>query len=469
MHPKPVVHIRSQMPWLSWIYVASVALQPLNIFIFSDGSTSGLGMSASRLLQAVVLIGLSLRVSAVAVSRRSATTLAIPSLVNPLYLDYTKYFCCAVVAGLVGVSLGAYDLPAAYDNLEGTTRLSRFLFQPNLRPVIEYFINAYYFVYFAILPVYLLRSQKDVGHLLSAVKVTVCVSMAAGVISLGLNYGGIPFLPRNFADWNDQMGARFHGLFGEPGDAVGYLFLGLAMLHLGAFHKGVKLRKLWTILIIAAAMATQSTFGLVGITCFMGLYAVYSIGKINARRALQFVGMTALVSGLIYASFVNSPRMNIYAEDSLALWTALENGEQIPGRLASHRAELYPLYDLTVKLRNLEILPIVIGSGFGSTSAVSNRLSVGIKRENLNPQSQLVRTIYEVGLVGLYYFVVAFVRPVQRLTKGLPSGDRHRFVTLSLLVVGCCLGNRNAAPFILLGALIAMLRARQDPVARMSG
>ena len=450
--------------------MGSITLQPLNIFIFADSGTSGLSISASRLLQAVVLIGLSLRVAAVAVSRRSVAALAAPSPVNPLYRDYTKYFCLAVVAGFLGVASGAYDLPIGYDiRPEITTGLSRFLFQPNIRPLIEYFISAYYFVYFAILPAYLLQSEKDVGHLLSAFKVAMCVSLVAGVISLGLAYGGIAWLPRNFADWNNQMGPRFHGLFGEPKDAVGYLFLGLAMLHLGAFHKGVALRKLWTILIIAAAIATESASGVVGIMCFVGLYAIYSLGKIGVRRALQLVGMVSLVSALLFVSFVTSSRLVNYAESSFALWTALENGEQLPEYIAPHRGELYPLYDLTVKWRNLEMLPIVIGSGFGSTSAVTNRLSIDVASEPRTPQSQLVRTIYESGLVGLYYFVMAFFRPVQRLTKPLPSRERHRFVTLSLLVLGCCLGNRNAAPFIFLGALVAMFRTRQDPVVRVSG
>ena len=469
MRSPPVNHTRSQMPLLSWIYVGSIVLQPMNLFIFADSSTSGLTISASRFLQAAVLIGLSFRVASVAVSQRSATRLAVPSTVNPLYRDYIKYFCLTVAAGLVGVASGAYDLPTAYDFRPEATQtvLSRFLFQPVLRPLIEYFISAYYFVYFVVLPAYLLRRQKDVGYLLSAFKAAVVVSLVVGAAGSWLPFIG-EILPRNLADFRSP-GNRFHGLFGEPKDAFGYLFLGLAMLHLGAFHKGLALRKIWAVVIIAAAIESESASGLVGIVCFVGLYAIYSLRRISIRSALQLVGLASLVAALLYGSFVSSQRLVVYGESISGLWAALENRERLPDGIAMVNNEIYPLYDVSVKWRNLEMLPIVIGSGFGSASAVNNRLSIGIPSEHMNPQSQLVRTIYESGLVGLYYFVMAFVRPVQRLTKRLPSRVRHRFIVLSLLVIGCCLGNRNVAPFIYLGAVVAMFRARQDQVARMSG
>jgi O-antigen ligase len=99
----------------------------------------------------------------------------------------------------------------------------------------------------------------------------------------------------------------------------------------------------------------------------------------------------------------------------------------------------------------------LIGSGFGTASAVNNRFALD-SFALANPHSQFVRTLYESGVVGVILLVRAFVSPVKYLTRRLAKHTRDRFFLLTLLLLGCFLGHRSSAPFIYLGVLIAVFR-----------
>ena len=463
------------MSFLSRIYVWSVVFEPLMFFVLSDRSLSGLSGSVSRLLQVVVVIGLALKILSVAVGQNSAKRLTTPSIVHPLYRNFSIYMFLAILAGMTGVVTGAYDLSITDEyNSEGT-EFSRFVNGAAIRPLVEYFVAVYYFIYFAILPTYLLRRRKDVGYFLSVFKTAVVCSGVVGFVSLGLGFFDIEILPRALADGRVIGDNRFHGLFGEPRNAFVAVFLGLAMCHLGAYQKGIGLSKGWIVAAITAAIATQSASGLVGLLCFTGLYILYSLGRLGVRSSLRLVGVVLSVILIIIGAFNNSGRLDTYLAAVPGLWNALENEETLPAHLELQKDDIYPLYDLILKWRNHDILPLVLGSGFGSASVTNNRLSllsegdrsgyalnegVGVR----NPHSQLVRTIYESGLIGLCFFIWAFVWPVSYLTRHLQPRLRHQFIIFSLLVLGVTLGYRSAAVFIYFGAVLAMFRSSQAAV-----
>ena len=106
-------------------------------------------------------------------------------------------------------------------------------------------------------------------YFFSVFKTLFIISFVVGVIDLGFAANGIHLVPRHIADWR-MVGMRFHGLAGEPRDAFVYLFFGLAILHLHAHFRGLKLSKWWYVAIIAAALFTQSTSGFLG-----SVYYVY--------------------------------------------------------------------------------------------------------------------------------------------------------------------------------------------------
>ena len=94
----------------------------------------------------------------------------------------------ALLAGMTGVATGSYDLSITDEyNSEGT-QFSRFVNKATIRPVVEYLITVYYFIYFAILPTYLLRRRQEVGYFLSVFKIAVVCSGVVGFVSLGFGF-----------------------------------------------------------------------------------------------------------------------------------------------------------------------------------------------------------------------------------------------------------------------------------------
>lgn len=447
---------RIKVPLLSRLYVWSVIFEPLLFFVIFERTVSGVGGNVARFLQLVVLICLVFKLLAILLK---STDIRIVDFSSPLFINYGVYLFLALLSGLVGFLSGAYDLPAPY--IYGTERFSfsQSLNSSEIRPFFEYIIALYYFGYFAILPKYLLKTKDSIRYYLSTFKVVFICSFVIGIIDFGFSIAGIALVPRHIADWVD-VGVRFHGLAGEPRDGFIYLFLGLAMLHLYAYLKGQLLSKWWVVAIIIAAVLTQSASGLLGIVFFLGLYSIYTVGRLTLRRVGQLLFLMMITILLIYIAVVNSERIVIYVESASDVWSILEEGQKLPYLMHVQATNIYPLYDLTVKLRELNILPILIGSGFGSSSVINN-IYYDSAFEMYNPNSQFVRTIFESGVIGMLFLILSFAFPVKYLTKHISKNKQHEFILLTLLLLGCFFGHRSAASFIYLGIFIATFRIYQ--------
>jgi hypothetical protein len=136
------------------------------------------------------------------------------------------------------------------------------------------------------------------------------------------------------------------------------------------------------------------------------------------------------------------------------LWYLLESSAELPYLMLMQSPNIYPLYDLTVKAREMDIMPILIGSGLGSASVINNQY-LPYAGEMINPNSQIVRALFESGIVGTFFLIMSFVYPVRQLTKHIATKIRRSFMILTLLLIGCFMGHRTAAPFIYLGIFLA--------------
>jgi O-antigen ligase len=108
----------------------------------------------------------------------------------------------------------------------------------------------------------------------------------------------------------------------------------------------------------------------------------------------------------------------------------------------------------------MNILPVIFGSGLGSSAVINSLYNPDIG-EILNPHSQLVRSLFESGIVGTFFFIMSFLYPIQQLTKYFAPKNRHNFIVLTLLLIGCFMGHRSVAPFIYLGIFIAAISPLQ--------
>ncbi len=435
---------------LSRLYIWSIVFQPLLFFVLFQRELFGVPGSLSRILQILVIIGLILRFLIRFIDLKSYKV-RVANFTSPLYINFLAYFALLIFAGLIGLASGAYDLPAAYQQGETLSGFSSILNSAEVRPLVEYFIEAYYFIYFSILPKYILKTEKDIIRFFTFFKALFIISFVIGVVDFAFAASHLDLIPRQIMD-GVNVGMRYHGLAGEPRQAVGYLALGLAIFHLQAFFEGKKLSRWWMAAIITAILLTQSASAMLGIIAFLGLYIIFNLG--NFRKFLIICLASPLVIFLLYVIIINSDRINMYVESTHDLWSILESGGELPYLMKTQLDSIYPLYDLTVKFRDFDFLPVFIGSGLGSASVVNN-VYVDSVFGTSNPNSQFVRILYESGLIGMLFFVLAFTYPVKYLSKGINDKTQHQFIIYTLLLVGCMFGVRSLVAYIYLGIFIA--------------
>lgn len=440
---------------LGILYVWSVALEPLLFFIVADRAFTGVMFSLSRLLQAFVVCGLCYRIVARLITQGTIGRPWARGDGWSLYSSFWLYFGLAVVAGAIGVLSGAYRVSDDYGLDSPNSGFARLLNSDSARPVFEYLVALYYFFYFVVLAPVLLRTRAELRYMFDVFAALFLISFVAGMIDLasGLLYN-VEWLPRSLADGR-IIGGRFHGLAGEPRTAFVYLFLGWAILNLRAVFLGRSLHRWCAPLIIVAAILAESTSGLIGLACFAFLFVVYSLFRLSSRRVVELAVVVTVIAVTLTMTMATSRRTQVYLEASSSAWAALEAGQPLPSPLNLQQDNIYPLYDLINKVRQFDLLPVLIGSGFGSASAATNRISAGVENEMINPNAQIVRSLYESGLIGTLLFVLLFAHPVQQVTRHLTAPERDRFMVMVLLLVGCALGTRSSAPFIYAGLVVA--------------
>ena len=94
-----------------------------------------------------------------------------------------------------------------------------------------------------------------------------------------------------------------------------------------------------------------------------------------------------------------------------------------------------------------------IGTGLGSASAINNAyLRSG---EILNPRANIIRLLYENGLIGTLFFISAFVYPIKYLR--LPKYIDNKMILSTLFILGAFFAHRSSVPYIFLGSSLVIL------------
>lgn len=444
------------MPFWKRLYVWSVIFEPLFFFVVLEEATSGVTGNVSRMLQVVTVAIMLLRL-AWWLFRSPRPQVAVPGWRHPLFKYQYAYVALAIVSGALGAVSGAYAVAPGAVAITHRSAVSAFINAPFIRPFVEYVAAIYYIVYFAAIPRYILRTRGELEYAFSRFRWMFTLSYVVGVIDVLIARGFNKYLiPRHLVDGLNVEG-RFHGLAGEPRQAFVYLFLGLAIFHLEAHFRGRPVNRQWTFAIIAAAFFVQSTTGLLGIGLFVLLAAIFYLPTLDTRRRRQAVVAMGLVVVFAGVAAVTSSRVRGYVAAASDLWSTLEQGRPLEYLMSKSNSDIYPLYDLVVKARNHHFLPVLIGSGNGAASVTANRYYMQYAAVN-NPHSELVRVLYGTGLIGTWLFLMSFVYPIRTLTARLSRDRQAQFLLMMLVVLGCSLADRSAAPYIYLGMFAAVWR-----------
>lgn len=435
---------------LSRLYVWSIILEPLLFFVISDRSVAGIGGNISRIFQFFVIIGLLGRLLL------STGRIKVPNPFNPLFRNYSYYFLLVLFAGIIGIINGAYIINIHSNADSHLSAFAKFLNGPSIRPLFEYFITFYYFIYFVVLPSYLIKTESRINYFFKIFIRMFVLCLILGYIDLFLGTLGYEMIPRHIFEGR-YVGLRFHGIAGEPRDAFVYMLLGLTILNLHQYwiDKNFISAK-WVIIIFITMLLTQSASGLLGLLFAAVLIFVYSRVRLTVKSILQMILLFSSLIIIIYIGFISSPRLMSYVEILPELRSTFYEGGVVPPTFLGQMPNIYPLWDFYNSITNFDVLKVFIGQGLGSASILNSNLL----RQNdvMNPNSEVVRLIFESGIVGLLMFIFAFVYPIRLLTKRISIKVRKRFIILSLLLVGGFFGHRSSALYIYLGIFILVMQ-----------
>lgn len=256
--------------FLGKLYVWSIIFEPLLFFILVGQQVSGVGGNISRLLQILFIFLL-----IITTLSKKEKNIRVPNPFSYQFRWYFAYLFLLILSAIYGLLSGAYESSVVERSFESisVSFVSKVLNSTWIRPLFEYFILLYYFIYFVVLPQYFLNSRKAIDYFFKVFFAMFFLSLFIGVIDLllvlVLNY---EWIPRHLSDFT-HVGNRFHGLAGEPRDAFVYLILGICLIFLKEQWTGkFKGKKFWVLLIFLLALTTQSASGLMGLFFCFGSY-----------------------------------------------------------------------------------------------------------------------------------------------------------------------------------------------------
>ena len=432
----------SSFGFLEKLFVWSIILELLLFFVVAGQDATGVGGNISRLLQLTFIILFFIR------------SLLLPlhsiTFFNPLHKYfkwYLIYFIFLIFSMVFGYSTGAYEL---YNSRLNT---NSFINSSLVRPIFEYFITLYYFIYFAVLPVFILRSKKGIDYFFKVFFFLFFLSFVLGVVDLALVvFFQYEFIPRHLSDFR-HVGTRFHGLAGEPRDAFVYLIMGGALLFVREAWTGIKFNRGLLVLIFFAALATQSTSGFLGFFLALAMIFLYQVPGMR-RGSILFLLVASITSlTLIFLIIFNSPRILLYIDSAPMAFEALQNGVNLPPVIMAQINNIYPLWLRWIELLDGNFFTSILGTGLGTASVANGYILTegGV----LNPHSNIIRIFFESGLIGIFLYISAFIQPLREISKKYE--DAKILIIPMFLVLGATLGHRSAAIFISLGIVLLVM------------
>jgi len=425
--------------FLKKMYVWSVCLDPLLFFVIFE-HVATVGQNVSRYMQFLILITLLARVG-------SWQIVKIYDLFKGPYKCYSNYYLFSFVSLIFGIAFGYYNIP--------NITFEEAIIVTFYRPVLEYIIAAYYFVYFVILTRYMITSSSELNYFFKIFSFLFYMSLYVGLFDVAVmmlfDYEG---LPRHLSDMT-AVGARYHGFAGEPRDAFVYLLFGAAVLWLKDVWRGEnQLNKKVFFIIIIAAVLTKSASGLFGLLFSSILLIFYYLSVKNVKTIMATVLIMIVFSAIIAISISNFDRINRYYEAFNGIITILESGEEGNSILKVAMNNIYPLWHRWIEVLNLNFIPLIIGTGLGSSSVINNVYPVSARIEVMNPNANIVRMIYDVGVIGVFLLIRSFVSPIKNFA--IPKYIKNYLMLFMLIILGTFFAHRSGTPFILLGVIVVM-------------
>jgi hypothetical protein len=133
----------------------------------------------------------------------------------------------------------------------------------------------------------------------------------------------------------------------------------------------------------------------------------------------------------------------------------LFNGYAIKGNILNQMSNIYPIWHRWTEVMNFDMFSLFFGTGFGSSSVINNFYMIEYMNLVINPNANIIRMLYDVGIIGVLLLIQSFIYPIKRFY--IDKDIRLKLLLCMLFVVGAFLAHRSVAPFLLLGIMIVVI------------
>ncbi|MDC3047194.1 hypothetical protein OA165_02765 [Prochlorococcus sp. AH-736-A21] len=304
-----------------------------------------------------------------------------------------------------------------------------------------------------------------------------------GYLDLIFDYLGFNLLNRTILDSLD-IGPRFHSLANEPRDYVVaciYFLASLSIFFVSPLSGNTfkKYFKFYLIILIPLAflsliltnsftfITTSAIFLIISIFVIIiksiiflfqsKLYRSYSLGMFIVSTL--FLSVYLILNDSQFLQNFGFERITRYLDsfDSLRIYLGEGNSDfinyltEMDPLLRSQGVTILPLLEFFSPQNASDIYYQIVGNGIGSTTELLKKISED--EILINSHSQLVRLIYEQGIIGFLFFLYIHFSIIKNSTLSINSSKLQKslFFIFSTLLLIAYLVQRRSEYFLFLG------------------
>jgi hypothetical protein len=432
-----------------YFYTLSLLFLPFDFFTFYEQNSYGTTWTLSKILQMTTYLLILVKIVI------DKNTLILRKIIFSYELH--KYFIIFLGFVILVSFIGAL-------NNNYHTILNSGNFNLKVRPVKEILILFHQYFFFIVLAPIIINNKSKIKILMQLLFWAVVLNLFFAFIDYGLKIYHIDFINRHFVDDRD-VGQRLHGLFGEPRDAYVGLIFSLCFMHVYKNYFDQKLSSVFPTIILLSLVLTFSTSAFVGgflyivIIFLLNIYILLKYQEYKIKTWIFFIFLFLMFT-LIFNSrnyiyilqlietFLNT--LKYYNFNNLEYF--LRNYLQIDFNslgayqrqfvsqspleaniphaadksgtgLSAHVVNLLPFLDYIDRIHRVEIWSFLSGTGAGTTSIFFNQIS-GYTTIS-NPHSQIVKILYEYGIIGTILYIYSLLKIVIDLSKNISLKSQH--------------------------------------------
>lgn len=407
------------------LYSLSVTFDILQFFLLLDRTEYGFSITVSRALQILVIL--------VFFFRGSFQLL-------PLTFNLKMLYFLNLFFSFGSIFIFFLASPLVFGKNSFTYPVSIFL-----RGFVDLALFIYYFVFYFVIGRSLLSRKESFIKFLAVLNIGLLFSLFIGYADMVLKLFDVNVLARHIAYYPNivDIGFRFHGLFGEPRDAVPSLILGVLVhfLRITVRQKRFSYSDFSILLLYSVAvLLTQSVSGLFGIALGFVLFIFSSFFAPKSSRF--FLRLTGITSFFIVSIVTLSGERLIYYIGVYGDLSFVGRGfDSLSFDETTQMFNIFPILYFATNIINNWVLSIF---GYGAGSSAALNLIYGMSGVSF-PSSDLVRLLVEKGVIGLFLYVLFFIYFLRFRLDSIRLYRLNASHFLFCLVLGCCLLHRSYA------------------------